>query len=65
MGGTVLTMGGMWCSVVVAERGGSSLPFVGGVVDHRQHWCGGPSSALVWWTIVSVGGVVVGRRGCW
>ena len=50
MGGAVFTMGGMWCSVVVAERGGSSSPFVGGVVDHRQHWCGGPSSALVgWW----------------
>ena len=37
----MFTMGGMWCSVVVAERGGSSSPFVGGVVDHCQRWWGG------------------------
>ena len=65
----MFTMGGMWCSVVVAERGGSSSPFLGGVVDHCQRWWGGggPSWVLVmgcvrcswrcWWAMV------MGR--CW
>ena len=72
----MFTMGGMWCSVIVAERGGPSSPFVGRVVDHYQRWWGGggPSWVLVmgcvccswgaggswWWAIVGVGGV-----WCW
>ena len=56
----MFTMGGMWCSVVVAERGGSSSPFVGGVVDHRQRWWGG--GRLSW---VLVMGCVRRSCGCW
>ena len=60
MGGAVFTMGGMWCLVVVAERGGSSSPFVGGVVDHRQRlWGGGRLS----WVLVM--GCVRHSCGCW
>ena len=73
----MFTMGGMWCLVIVAERGGSSSPFMGDVVNHCQRWWGdgGPSWVLVmgcvrrtwrcWWAIVGVGdGTLLALVGC-
>ena len=52
----MFTIGGTWCSTVVAEHCGSLSPFVGGVVGYCQRWWGG--GGPLW-------ALVVGRHWCW